>query len=393
VIGAGLTEQELAELMELCRDLDVFPFELPYFIPKKASHPVADLLSGLIEKCARYLDKISAAEVDALIHEIPEPLRFYVNKRAGSGRRERLESIALSYIEAAIYERYFKLADVLTANASEGKVFEKYPELRRRIDKHGLLHVDDSVRLTPHGILYRDHLLHYHQLLRKHFTSNFNFELLDSFIRYHAQQKNTLDSKQDGGSPGAWSFRIAIDANRLMPKRYLRLKGEKEVWFGPRFDETKLDKRHDPLLTCVKNTIPELYRSFFADVDRTEFRWAYRNSDAISEFEIEEVSNESNARDGYILNRYVHSERDMKRRVMRHFDGAVKVYSYSDYSARLSSQLPTEPKCYRKIKLFRIDGDIDTATWIDLIAKFYLHNPMILEYFDPEQYEALLMGL
>ena len=41
----------------------------------------------------------------------------------------------------------------------------------------------------------------------------------------------------------------------------------------------------------------------------------------------------------------------------------------------------------RKVKRFRIDGDIDVGRWLELVGFFYQGNEMVLEYFDPEEYE------
>ena len=101
------------------------------------------------------------------------------------------------------------------------------------------------------------------------------------------------------------------------------------------------------------------------------------------------MASKSYVLDSFYLNRYVHSERDTERRLLRHFDGAVKAYQQDSYGLRLTSQMPREPKCFKKVKVFRIDGDIPVDEWIKLIALFFKGNAMIIEYFDPEQYETM----
>jgi hypothetical protein len=49
--------------------------------------------------------------------------------------------------------------------------------------------------------------------------------------------------------------------------------------------------------------------------------------------------------------------------------------------------MPAEPRSYSKPKLFRIDGDIDIDQWIELAAHFFKGNEMLIEYFDPEEFE------
>ena len=75
-------------------------------------------------------------------------------------------------------------------------------------------------------------------------------------------------------------------------------------------------------------------------------------------------------------------------RRLRHCDGAVKVYLKDGYENRLATYLPKELKSFKKIKLFRIDGNIGVDEWIGLLSMFFKGNEMIMEYFDPEQFEA-----
>ena len=85
----------------------------------------------------------------------------------------------------------------------------------------------------------------------------------------------------------------------------------------------------------------------------------------------------------YNLNRYVHAERDIARGVLRHFDGAVKVYRKEDYTERVGTHIPGALRSFVKPKLFRIDGDIAVEEWIDLVCLFMKSNEMVVEYFNP----------
>ena len=75
---------------------------------------------------------------------------------------------------------------------------------------------------------------------------------------------------------------------------------------------------------------------------------------------------------------------------LRHFDGAVKVYAKDRYDLdRFSRTMPYEERCQYKVKLFRIDGEVDPERWLDLIGYFFSGNEMVLEYFDPEEYDRV----
>jgi hypothetical protein len=121
-------------------------------------------------------------------------------------------------------------------------------------------------------------------------------------------------------------------------------------------------------------------------LERTEFYWSYRSG--IKTFEVEEISREGRTLDGYYLNRYIHSERDIERSVFRHLDGAVKVYPKDTYAARTSSHLPKETRT-SKVKVFRLDGLIELERWVELISFFYRGNEMVVEYLNPGQFEAV----
>ncbi len=55
---------------------------------------------------------------------------------------------------------------------------------------------------------------------------------------------------------------------------------------------------------------------------------------------------------------------------------------YSDFSLSRDA-----PRSLKRIKLFRIDGDIDVDKWIELLSQFFKGNEMIIEYFDPELFQ------
>ena len=48
--------------------------------------------------------------------------------------------------------------------------------------------------------------------------------------------------------------------------------------------------------------------------------------------------------------------------------------------------MPNEPRSHRRVKLWRVDGDIPLHRWLELIGFFFKGNEMLLEYFDPEAF-------
>lgn len=367
---------KLKALIKQCKHLNVFPIFLDHYFPRTEPHPVSDLLVELVEEGVQHLSAMTSDEVDSLVDSLPPGLKMLIDRRPETvGNGAPLERIALYYVVAAIHqEGYLSFSQVVASDIGGSEVLRKYPELQDKLDDDGLLHIDGTFQLFDGGIEYKDHILHYHQFLRRGYTSNPNFDFLGRFLSCYMK---TRDANQ---------FRIAIDHHRLMPKEFYRHIVEMDRWFGPEFDRNLVDNPNAVGLTIVKRVKPSIF-DLANDLDRTEFYWSRR--DAVKTFEVEEVSSEGYTFGPYYVNRYAHSERDIERKSLRHFDGAVKVYLQDSYANRLVSQMPTEFKSHKRIKLFRIDGDIDLEEWIELLAHFYKANEMIIEYFNPEQFEEL----
>jgi len=172
-----------------------------------------------------------------------------------------------------------------------------------------------------------------------------------------------------------------------MTKEFYSQVGEMDVWRGLPFDINKLDDINYIGLSVIDRNKNSLFENT-CSLDRTEFYWSYR--DGIKTFEIEELSGESYTFDHYYFNRYVHSERDIQIKAFRHLDGAVKVYLKDSYLNRQNSFMPKELKSHSKVKLWRIDGDIDLEVWSELISLFFKSNEMIIQYFNPEQFEEIV---
>lgn len=371
-----LSQVKVKTLVQKCRHFNVFPVFFSHYYPPREPHPVSEMLSELVEECVECLLIMSDDEVDRLVDDFPVGFKMFLERRPVEGSTlSWLERIALYYLASVCQEEYFSIRQVVAGGTDDSVVLNTYPELKDRIDADGLLNIDDALRLFDGGIEYKGHILHYHQFLRRGFSSNPNFDFLGRLIRYYHRTK------------GENVFRVAVDHRRIMPKEYYMHVGEHDAWFGPPFDRSKLDDPNAVGLTVVKRVRPSLFDMFGSKLDRTEFYWSYR--DGVKTFEAEELSGEGECFDSYYLNRYVHSERDVSLRRLRHFDGAVKVYLKDSYPQRLATQLPNELKSHKKIKLFRIDGDIDVDEWIELICLFYKLNEMLIEYFNPEHFEQV----
>lgn len=369
-----IDRRTLKSLIRECKNENVFPIFLGNHLHAATSDRIGALLTSLVSEIAEYLAILPEHELAGVVASLPEAFQHYVGFRTSRlPPPELLERIALYQVIALVHHEYVTISEVLGQSTASSVVLAQYPELSGNFDDDGLLQLDERFILHDGGIEYKKHLIHYHQFLRRGFFSNPNFDFLS---RFSAVRRNAPEN----------TYRVAVDHDRLMRIEQYTHIFELDRWFGPRFDRQKLDDRNAVGLTIVKRNKNSLFE-LVNHLDRTEFYWAYH--DGTKTLEIEELVSVEHPFDTHFLNRYVHSERDIVRSTFQHLDGAVKAYPVATYLNRFKAQLPREPRCPQKIKLFRIDGDIPLDTWLDLIGHFYKANEMILEYFDPDQFLRL----
>lgn len=370
-----LDERKLRRLERACRDYGVAPVYLSNHYNEASSHPVCRTLVAAVDECVEWLSAMDGGEIGGVLANLHAVYQDSVGVPPALGPdREYLKRLSVYHLATVLGERARSLGGALEARPSESRVLETYPELEERLDDDGLLLIDEDMTVMDLGLMYRDHILHYHRLLRGGFSysSRPNADLMWCFGQYYKESGDTNE------------FRVAVDHSRLMPKEAYERVFELSRWFGPRFGREKLDDPRVVGLTVVGRDEPGLSALIGPLAwERTEFYW--KHDDGIKTLEIEEISTGEHALDDRYLNRYLHAERDVRARRLRHFDGAVKVYPRGRYGDRLSARLPHGERV-QKIKLFRIDGDVDVGRWLGMVGHFFSGNEMVLEYFDPDQY-------
>ena len=335
---------------------------------------VFDVLSPMVADCLEQLNAMSVSEVKQVVESIPAGLRMMVEPVAEPLTGGYLSRVAEYAIAVELEKGYSPVSDAVHSHPESSYVLEALPELRDLIDKDGLIELNANFVLFDGGIRYRDFVLHYHQFLRRGFSSNPNFDFLGVLARYRHSTGRTN------------KFRIAIDHRRLMRFDDYRQTIERDRLYGPSFDRKTLDDPSHVGLAVVGRINGNALDSY--PIERTEFLWKLNEGEKIKTLEIEEVSSSSNPYDGWHINRYVHAERDMPNQVFRHFDGAAKVYAPNKYKGRIDQTMPNQPRCDHYVKMFRIDGEILLDDWLSLVGMFYKSNEMVIEYFDPELFDA-----
>ena len=369
-----LNESDLGKLRKQCLHHNVFPM----FIAHHRAHPekVAHVLNKLVAECVDQLSQLDNKQVEAVVNAMSPGIRQYLLPFPDVTTADYLERIAEKFLACAIQRNYAPISDVLEPDWESSEVLAVCPELAERRDDDGLLEIDESFKLVEGGIKYGDYLLHYHQFLRRGFSSNPNYAFTGAFARYF--HNNVKTNK----------FKIAIDHRRIMKFEDWRKDYERDGWFGPKFDRQKLDDPDYIGLTVVGRS--DTRKTGSSPLLHTEFVWKRdEQRNEIKTFEIEEVSCPSRPTENFNINRYAHAERDMELKTFQHFDGAAKIYRANQYAGRTSTHIPNEQKSDFYIKLFRIDGTISLDDWVLLLSMFYRGKEMVVEYLDPDLYKEM----
>lgn len=272
-----------------------------------------------------------------------------------------------------------------------------YPDLLTYIaptlicDKEGLIRSDIvkqefGKKKFVGGLYYnQDYLVMAHPFFRRGFceTANYAPHFIDLFW---GLEKDGLD------------LFIALDLNRVRVNVDETFYAERDTWYGAKFSKEisqipdGLSKLRPPL------DLENCHISFFfKDAYSLDTQWD--SKDSIRTFQAEEFKTEkvNMIIDGFVYHpvRYIHAEYDIVNGYFRHFDGAVHLYSESEYFQRRDSDFNYNSKFAHQIKsnskkLFKMNGIVDVDTFILYSSHFFSGNPLILEYFEGKYPEHII---
>ena len=362
---------EIRELQRQCRHHNVFPIFIGHCMSGDPPAVFA-VLKPILDACTEQLLEMSFEEVKQIVDSLPAGYRMMLEPVESPLTPEYIKRVAVYCVAAEIQKGYSPVSDVVRSKPDESEVLAICPELRTQFDDDGLLILTNDFTLLDGGIQYGDYLLHYHQFLRRGFSSNPNFDFLGTMA--HVRHVTRNDN----------SFRIAIDHRRIMKFDVYCQFIEQDTWYGPQFDRKKLDDPNFVGLTLVGRIFHNSFDSY--PIEKTEFFWKINEAKTVKTLEIEEISSPSNPYESLHINRYIHAERDIIKKTFQHFDGAAKVYHQNDYRQRVEQTMPKNMRPAHYVKLFRIDGAIALDDWLSLISMFFKGNEMVIEYFDPDMF-------
>lgn len=212
---------------------------------------------------------------------------------------------------------------------------------------------------------------------RMHPSNNWAPRFIDLFWRF------------DG--PAIEKF-IALDENRVRIDVGGQGYFEADTWYGAPFREdirnikSGIAKLRPPLDLESRHV-----SFFFADAYCLDIKWS--ESGGIKSFQALEIKTEEiRINVGgrlYFPARYLHAEFDLATNCFRHFDGAIQLLTEEEYFQRRDSDFNITMKNLahikaRSSKVFKINGPLKTADWVEFCCHFYAANPLTFEYFSGE---------
>lgn len=293
----AFNDAELRELKRQCLHHNIFPSDVGYH--RTDPPAVAAALNPIFDACLAQLNELPEDEVQRVIDSLSPGYRAYLEPFPEHLAGEFLIRVAEYCISFEIQKIYSPVSEVVDTHPADSEVLSVCPELESNFDDDGLLHLDSRFQLRDGGILFGDHFLHYHQFLRRGFSSNPNFDFTGTFARYFhdASDKN--------------SFRIAIDHRRIMKSKDWQQCMELDTWYGPSFDSETLDDPSVTGLTVVGRSFGNLLMDGYPLI-RSEFFWKTNELEHVKTLEIEELACDSKPYDNWHVNRYVHAERNIQ---------------------------------------------------------------------------------
>ncbi|MDM0059027.1 hypothetical protein [Variovorax fucosicus] len=188
--------------------------------------------------------------------------------------------------------------------------------------------------------------------------------------------------------PGVKKY-IALDADRVRLNVDDPLWAEADTWFGAPFNEdVRQIKAGTAKLRPPQDLETHHVDFFFAQAHCVDIKWT--DGSGIKSFQALELKTQDVQLDvegkKYHPARYLHAEFDLDANCFRHFDGAVQLFSPDEYLQRRDSDFNMTIKNAahvkaRSRKLFKLNGPVDTGTWVDLCCHFCSGNPLMIEYF------------
>lgn len=378
-----IPKQKIVKLVAQMRHLNLYPIDLPDLeYHDDGKHPLRPLFESIVSDVHECLLIANEDELKATYEELWPYFRHQIELDLLLAGDQQVLTLTSQFLVASLAQQsYFDVKRYIADDyRAKSEILITYPEIATYEDDEGLIPLGKPGFIPAHmqdgGIYYKKHVLYYHQFLRRNFTSNLNYPFLNALVAYYQRHKEQRVA-------------VAIDHLRIVSKEWFRQIFERDRAFGSPLALEELDNPQAVGLT-VHTLRPQFIPLF--GFERTEFYWSIKHNDTKKAFEAEEVYSLDylpDVGDELVLTRYVHALRDIEAHAFIHLDGAVKIYRRNQYKQRHETRMPYELKAWKKIKVFRVDADVEKGQtisddeWSKLIGYFFRGNTMVAEYLNP----------
>lgn len=280
--------------------------------------------------------------------------------------------LAVSLVEHVTHSPYFEIPESVFDSSPhrDSQLLKILPAFPGSLDDDGLLECTNR-DVTDQAVFEGDWALHYHQLLRRHFTAHINDALIGLLLETSGNETKV---------------RLAIDDRRLRSRDEYSPYVERDYWYGPPLSEEFIDGEYSIGRTVHQAPEGDVTFDGYSRFVAIWYRDGGHNRKAVQMEEVIRLESEGSSATShlgsspYILLRYLHAIRDTQEHEFVHCDGAVRAYTRETYASRLQSDWSDGVRAERYRKVFRIDGHIPTATWSNIVATWFRHNRLALEY-------------
>jgi len=183
---------------------------------------------------------------------------------------------------------------------------------------------------------------------------------------------------------------VAVDMDRVRIDMSKSEYMEFDTWYGANFTSEIKDVKDGlvkirPPMDIDSSTLSFMFKNAYS----LDVYWYTKDkikTVQIAAFSDETISIDVDGENLFPV-KYVHAEFDLATNTFRHFDGAIHLYNQDDYLARRDSDFNYNYKGKKLIKskakkLFKLNGEVEVKSWIELTAHFFTGNPLIVEYFE-----------
>ncbi|MCY9877333.1 hypothetical protein OTK59_12280 [Vibrio natriegens] len=182
---------------------------------------------------------------------------------------------------------------------------------------------------------------------------------------------------------------LALDMDRARVNIQGYKSSVKDWWFGVNFDQD-IAKIKDASSKLAPPSDIEC-AILFDDVVSLDTQWTTKGSiktfQAL-EFKSKRVTVSIDGVEKYPA-RYIHAEYDLDKSAITHCDGAIQYFTEDEYESRVHAGFNHDKKSDQQVKgayqkIFKVNGCLDTAIWVELVSNFFGGDPLIIEYLTGE---------